>query len=248
MYKILSPVSNKGLSEAYQNLIIKFSFAVLDEDKKTVQRLHEWCMCRDFLGDVIFANARNIVTNIYNFKVVPDIVKIDPTKTVLVMQFDTVLSKQAFEANYKEIVHKVEDKNGLQQSQLFPTNNPLEIVVVADKFWQQAVWLISLYSFLLKASCFPYKNVVQWREEIIKRGVTESNYAAKTYKVWEPLINQLHKIFYRKSVTGIKKGCAEDIKRVHNNSGFVSIFGDYSFMKATNIFAARVEKLLGAKT
>jgi hypothetical protein len=244
MYKLLEPISNKVLAEANQNLIIKFSFATLDEENKTVQRLHEWCMCRDFLGDVIFANATKKTTNIYSFEVNPDIVKIDPTRTILVIKFDELKSKQAFKANYLHIVHEVEKKNQLSLTALLPTTNPQEIIVVADKFWQQAVGLISLYSFLLKAACFPYKNVVRWRDEIVARGVVESHYMSKVYKAWEPLIDKLHKIFYKKSVTGIKAECPQYITTVHNNAGFVSIMGNYSFMKETNSYAARVAKLM----
>lgn len=246
MYKLLKPASNKELAEAHQSLVIKFSFATLDEEAKTAQRLHEWCMCRDFLGDVVYANAAQIITNIYNFRVDPAICKIDPTRTILVMKFDTQKSRDAFEANYKHIVHVVEEKNKLKKTEVFLTEDKLTIVVVADKFWQQAVWLISLYSFLLKASCFPYKNVVQWRDETIARGVTESHYAQKTYKAWEPLIDKLHKIFYKKHVTGIKSKEDTDIHTVHNNTGFVAILGNYSWMKDNNLFAGRVNELMEA--
>jgi len=244
MYKLLKPASNKELAEAHQSLIIKFSFATIDEDKKEVQRLHEWCMCRDFLGDVVYANVKQIITNIYNFRVDPAICKIDTTKTILVMKFDTQKSRDAFEANYKHIVHEVEAKNKLKSTKVFLTTDKLEIVVVADKFWQQSVWLISLYSYLLKASCFPYKNVVQWRDETIARGVTESLYAKKTYDVWEPLIDKLRKIFYKKDVTGIKATTEPNIHTVHNNTGFVAILGNYKRMKKNNFFAGRVNKLM----
>lgn len=243
MYKLVKKSPDAHLSEIGQSLNVKFSFATIDKTKKEVLRLHDWVKCRDFLGDVLFANAAKITTAIYGFVVNPELVKIAARNTIMVVQFPDTTSKQAFLANYEAIIHPIEQANKLKKlSTVEETDDKNVLVVVADKFWQQAIWLISLYSYLLKSSCYKYKNVVQWRDEIVTRGVTETSYMKKVYPYWEKVIDKLHTIWFKdKEPTGVLKE-EKQIYDVHNNCGFVAVIGNHAFTK--NRYAERVKALV----
>lgn len=245
MYKLVKKSPDAYLSEIGQSLNVKFSFATIDKTKNEVLRLHDWVKCRDFLGDVLYANAAKKTTSIYGFIVNPELVKIAAKNTIMVVQFPDTISKQAFLANYEAILHPIEKANKLKKLTVVDdTDDKNVIVVVSDKFWQQAIWLISLYSYLLKSSCYKYKNVVQWRDEVVAKGVTETSYMKKVYPYWEKVIDQLHAVWFKdKEPTGLKVE-NKDISNVHNNCGFVAVIGNHAFSDKNNRYAERVKALV----
>lgn len=241
MLKIVHPTRQmKYLSEIGQSLVVKFSFAKVDGEN--AHRLHEWAKCRDFLGDAVFSKAMKTKADIYNFCCDPDVWQIEDKHTLLLLNFPTKVSRDAFLANYEHIVGEVEKLNKIAKTTVETTDDELTLLVKGHKYWQRTIWLISLYSFLLKASCYPYKNVVEWRQEIVAKGVTESSYALRLQKNWDGVISKLKKVSSTfKDVSGY------DFKlfngTVHNSSGFVAILGTPEVYKQ-NLYAQRVLEIL----
>lgn len=225
MLKLVHPTRKMHtLNEAGQDLIVCFSFAKINKEANTVERLHEWCKCRDFLGDVVCAMATKTAQEIYNFRADPNLFQAYDKTTQLVIKFPTAVSRDAFLANYEHIVHVVEKANKIPLTKLTPTDDELVFATEGSKFWQKTVWLISLYSFLLKSSCYPYKNVVEWRKEIVEKGVTESSYMMRVQKHWDVLVGNLKKILGRKTnYCGLSD---PEIHTVHNSCGFVAVLGN----------------------
>lgn len=242
MLKVVHPTREmKYLNEIGQSLNVKFSFAKVNGDN--VERLHEWVKCRDFLGDVVYAMSAKVVTDIYNFVVNPAVFTTDQETTTMLMLFPTKVARDAFLANYEHIVHAVEKKNKIALTKVTLTNEDLVVCVQGHKFWQRAVWLISLYSYLLKCSCYPYKNVVEWRKEVVEKGVTESGYMMTVQKNWEVFEDKLKKILGRtKHPVGVD---TTKISTIHNHNGFVSVLGRPQINK-TNTFSKALLKLLPA--
>lgn len=242
MLKLVHPTRKMlHLNEAGQNLIVCFSFAKIDKAAGTVERLHEWAKCRDFLGDVVCAMATKTAQEIYNFRADPALFQAEEQSTQFVIKFPTAVSRDAFLANYEHIVHVVEKENKITLTKITPTSDELVFATEGSKFWQKTVWLISLYSFLLKSSCYPYKNVVEWRKEIVEKGVTESSYMMRVQKNWDVLVSNLKKIVGRKtSYCGLDN---PKIHTVHNSCGFVAVLGN-PHIYTHNSYCQAVSKLL----
>lgn len=204
------------LNENPQDISIKFSFCTLDDS--SVTRLHEFVKCRDFLGDVVMANKAGISSTIYGFRVTPEELKVNPDKTQLILKFPKVNYKK-FLSNYTKL-HEIEEKNGFELTKVIAVDDE-HIVVIGDKWWQQSIFGISLYTYLLKVFSIPSKKDI-W-ESLGKRAIVEASYYKNTKHILFDVFNILHKL----DLSDPTGNNYTEIRQIHNYSGFVSHLCNY---------------------
>lgn len=226
------------LSEIGQTIPLLFSYAKVEGD--TVVRKHTYVKCRDFLGDVIWANAYEKPVDIYRFKCSKETVPLENTLQLLV-KFPKSAYKDAFFSNFEHIVHGTEKSNNLSLSTITEVSGN-EVVIVADGFWQQTIQGISLYSFLIKCCAYKYKDTTNWIEELHKKSGIESEYV-QTLGVAR--LTKLLQMFTKSmiphvNVSGFKGEEDMDVYTLHDGCGFVNTF---KFQNKTNEYSRRFEEL-----
>lgn len=208
---------DSDLNESPQDIGIKFSFCTLDDS--SVTRLHEFVKCRDFLGDVVMANKAGTSSIIYGFRVTPEELKVNPDKTQLILKFPKVNYKKCL-SNYTKL-HEIEEKNGFELTKVIAVDDE-HIVVIGDKWWQQSVFGISLYTYLLKVFSIPSK------KSIWKRLDTSDIVEARYYKNTKHILFDVFSILHKLDLSDPTGNNFTDITRIHNYSGFVSHLSNFS--------------------
>ena len=223
MYK-LTPFTKEGqnnLTEIFQSFELKMAFARVAGD--SVDRIHHWVKCRDFLGDVIWATDTNKKKSIYGLTYNPaEDLPIEKDSLTLLLKFPNTSMLESFLKN-QSILDTLE-KNNKQPNSIFYNTDDKEILLVkASKFWQQNIPMLSFYTFILKVMCVDYENPTNWMVELPKHypSSPENNYIQKLGKNLDILYTQCYKIF--KTDFNIHGYSATmGIDTVHNYSGFVS--------------------------
>lgn len=191
-------------SQIFQSVSITFAF-VHKESEEEYKQLHLAIKCRDFLGDVVWANKTGKHVSIYSFQYDVKSNPIDKDKTRLSLTFPEQKSFDNFVKNF-EFVNSIGAKAGVEHSTFYLTDDPLSVIVEADAHWQSASWKFSLFSFYLKLCSYP--------------SLTELSQPEEGY--FQTLTPNIEKKF----LTSIKKDVDhlyEGINQAHNYSGFVSI-------------------------
>lgn len=216
---IKAPV--RGYAEESQNHDVKFSFANRKND--SVTEVFSGVKCRDFLGDALFAEEFGITTSIWSFSYDPNKMKIDRDKLRFVISTNKDHSKYLtkIKDNIK-LFHLIESYHNLEATyleRLDETNMLLE----ASNRWMLTNYLISYYTFLVKAASYEYKDVMNWRKELSDiPGAKEGSYMKRVDKRFDSLTKNLFSICDEyKGTTGLNK--TTNIGIVHNNTGFVSM-------------------------
>lgn len=243
---IVSPENEKTLSEISQSLNVTFSFALFDEATGVAKRLHEWCKCRDFLGDSIFANKYGTHFELYYFVTNKERVPIHPDSTQLLLKFPTADSKNTFLKNVKEILHPYEESIGLRKTVVvrFKDKAVNELLVIADKFWQQKIFTISLYSFLIKVCSYKYTVSTEWFKELTARTKTETWYIRGKQKEFDQLMLNLNDIAASSAlISGWEDEETKNTGTIHNSSGFSTLFMNHQY-SANNKFTQKFKEYL----
>lgn len=167
--------------------------------------------CRDFLGDVVFGNHYKKKMSIYNFNFDGTRQKLDKDATRLLIRIDDTKELENFKKNNNWVSTKYQDNYAL---------------VEASKTYQQTIWGISLLSFILRACCYKCGPTV----ELAKLQGVDANYMKQVKGNWEKLL-QFSPEFNGVSGWDDEENCS--IMRLHNSSGFVSLFSDtpYDFAR-----------------
>lgn len=239
----LNPIMFKenSLSEIGQTINTLFSFATINKDN-TVDRLHEWVKCRDFLGDVLFSNKYKVPFNIYHFQA--DRVK-RGENLEFVVKFPTDKIKENFISNYEKIIHPIEVHNGLELTSVkwFMNLKENTALITADKWWTSAIPLISLYTFLIKVCCYTYTDPTKWMTDITA-GV-EKGYIGTTERVkrLETLLANLKFVFSEfPNLSGWKEEANLDKYTIHNSSGFFTLF--MNGLESENMYTKKFAELM----
>ena len=223
MFK-LTPFNKEGqnqLTEIFQSFELKMAFARVAGD--SVDRIHPWVKCRDFLGDVIWATDTNKSKSIYGLTYDPaNDLPIEKDSLTLLLKFPDTKMLDIFLKN-QSILDTLE-KNNKQPSSIFYATNDKEILLVkASPFWQQNIPMLSFYTFILKVMCVPYKEPAAWQTELCthNKSCPEAYYIEKMGKNLDILYQNCYTIF--KDDHHIHGYPPETrIDTVHNYSGFVS--------------------------
>lgn len=243
----LNPIDfeEKDLSEIAQTINTRFSFAILNKDN-TVTRLHEWVKCRDFLGDVLFTEKYNNPFEVYNFRA--DRVK-RGEKLEFVVKFPNDKIKENFVANYEKILHPIEAQNGLELTDVkwFMNVKDNTALITADKWWTNAIPLISLYTFLIKVCCYAYADPTKWMTSL-SNGV-EKRYVNSDTQIsyMKTLLANLKFVFSDfPTLTGWADEQKLDKYSIHNSSGFYSLF--MNSLDINNFYTKKFKELFTDKT
>ena len=200
----LTKFKSTNLAEIFQAIEIKFAFVKKIENKYT--QIHSEVKCRDFLGDCIWSKARGEKVSIWKFNYSFAKNPFDDDCLRLSIAFPDIETKDNFTNNYQKLVAKELEANTIQ-SVILETEDPLCIVLEADKAWQSNIWKISLYTFYIKL--FSYKTIKYIQHP-------EISYTKVLTKDKEDKL--LSKI-----TTEFEESYGINMDAVHENSGFYSI-------------------------
>ncbi|HMU97839.1 MAG TPA: hypothetical protein PLJ37_10285 [Chitinophagales bacterium] len=160
MYKIKFTNKQNDLSEIFQNKEILFSFAA-KENNNTFVTLSKPAKCRDFMNDVIYINKHHTEinkTNIYgfnyNYNVNPHM---DDKNSIYYIDFKNNREFQNFTQQVDRL-QTIEKELGLQQCEILKTENPFDIILIADKIWTEKILLNNIYTYLIKCLSYTITN------------------------------------------------------------------------------------------
>jgi hypothetical protein len=202
--KLIKSKENKQYTEIFQTISLLFSFVTQKED--TFTQLFTPVKCRDFLGDVIWSRKTKNPSQIYGFNYNYTKNPTDNDALKLSITFPNPETMHNFVINFKYLTNKEISEAKVKESELLATDDPLTLIVIADKIWQSDVWKISLFTYYLKI--ISYKDMTKLENP-------ENRYA-------ELLTKDMEKKFLSKIKSNLEKP-ADNIMIAHNYSGFISI-------------------------
>jgi hypothetical protein len=229
--------STGNLAEIYQKHRIMFAYLNKLGASKYKQ-IHEFVLCKDFLGDAIYANKYKEIIHVYGFRFDGTKDKLDSDKTRLIIKLTKAADADNFEDNI-QILNNIEKQLKFSsKTKYYFIQNKKYILILGPKEWQSKVFLISMYSLLLKMLTYKIIDKENWVEEFI------GNYRLSDETERIQAVNL--SIFIQKTPMILKKYpslvCGyeqhEDqvgIYQVHNSTGIVSVFNSY--LKKDNVFS-----------
>ncbi len=222
MPKIIEFQKPNNLSQASQTLPVLFTFAK-QEENGDVQCLHEWIMCRDYLGDAIYANKYKKELSVYGFVSTPERTPIPEGDFLMLLKFPAKNHLTTFLDNFP-ILGGVEEMNKTS-----PTNisfvQDLTVLLSVNSFWKRSIPLISLFSFLIKVCSYPYKDKKMCFEELNGMGKTESMLIRNSVEKFRQFLPLLSTIFPEGcSLTGFPNEENLAHYTIHGGCGFYSTF------------------------
>lgn len=198
--KLIKLIKVNNLAEIFQSIDIKFAFV---NDK--MEQVSVPAKCRDFLGDCLWSKATgknvDIWSFIYNYKETP----YSDSKLRLSLKFPDMPTKEVF-LSHIDYLHTKEKQAGTSLTKVFNTQEEDTLLIESSKYWQSAVWKISLFTYYLK---------VMSNVDMNNLTVPENTYAAAMSQAIEEKL--LAKI------KGRKVTFSESLKTNHDYSGFYSL-------------------------
>lgn len=206
-------------SEIYQSVDIKYSFVNKVEDN-TYKELFAPVKCRDFLGDALYATEQKKEFRIFGFYFDGTQQTVDTEKTRLLISNISPEFRANLQKNWR-ILSEVEDYHNLEATRIIDCDQDT-LLLEASSAWKRTMYLISLYTYLIRVICYEYKDIANWREELYKWNHNESRYMRDcTIPRFVRFVKEIFNICEDyKGVSGFNK---EDNYIIHNYSGFVSV-------------------------
>lgn len=214
-------------SEIGQNKVVLFSWANREKDKVIQQ--FPGVKCRDYLGDAIWLDFHEKKGGIFGWKWDPAKNHRDEDCTRLLIQFatedDFAEKEEALFFKNLPILQEIEIANGFKPTEVIETDQPRMYLLEADARWQQSVFLISLYTFLVKVCVYKYSDQGKWIERLCEESTVEGNYCRKTKDRLPVVLANLGALVKKakETKTGWKNEKGTDMNTIHNESGFLSI-------------------------
>jgi len=222
--------SNRDIGIEDQNLEVEFAHAKIVNGRWTNQSY--FSVCRDFMGDCIYATEINKPVEIYGFYYNPKENPLYKTKTAVAMKFPDRDVMETFEKN----MYTHFPMDGIYNYKLTKDVKQNIIVVVLDKLWNKTTFGISYLTFVLKCMCYEltdqafwleqienmtYNRKDHWSGEVETLPIKEAGYVKKIKKDLEKLPAVISRVLLEMQNSHGLKGVA-DTHRVHNNTGFYS--------------------------
>ena len=220
-----------GIAVEEQNLEVEFAHCrKIGGDWINVSH---FSVCRDFLGDAIYATEIGKPVSIYGFKYDPKKDPLDPTNCSIGIKFPDLSTMNNFLVNFPFLskmpkIFKTKDLSIFQ--------NDLIVVVVFNKLWGKSTFAISYLSYILKCLCYdldPKKDLLDqiegmrydqynsWNGTTDSIAIKEADYLKNTKDLVAKLPKVIAKLL-KKLPDSHGMGDNTDIHTVHNNSGFYS--------------------------
>jgi hypothetical protein len=204
------PNKKTGYAEEGQPFPLKFQW--VRQERESLVGQHGWINCRDFLGDALWMKRNeDTKTKIYGFGI--DNKFVEDNYMAITFEFlggNKAKHKKALLSN----LHWFE-KWGSACPVVLEQGDVL--VLRMDKFWRRNIWLVSLWSYMVKALAWAPK---QTEETLLtKLGQKEEMYCLSVGR--ERLIKLLNNLGKFEIKTYNEYSSPHT---VHNNEGFVSRF------------------------
>ena len=197
--------------------------------------VHPFVQCRDFMGDVLWANEQKKNIFIYGFSYKGKTKASLPIKSFhIAIKFPERANLDNFFINYALFGNQMENHYGfklLVDHQADPDKNLL--VLEVPTYWKQSIHNLSLLTFIYK--CFGYKldttksftdaviettgSAVTWDNVTNTFPSVEAGYMKSVVGHWSKL---LYTVYDMKVDTVSGHPNTVNINTIHNNSGFVS--------------------------
>ena len=138
-----------SFAEIMQAKRVRFAFTHREDDVHLTQ-LHGWCLCRDFLSDVVVEHHQKglLEMPIYGFDCSG--INLDNDKTRLMMNYAHGFQNLI---DHLHIINELETHCGWECTQVSEVSDSV-LLLEGDVRWQSASIYISLYSLLLRGLCF----------------------------------------------------------------------------------------------
>jgi hypothetical protein len=221
----------KDIAVEDQNLEVEFAHCrKINGDWTNVSH---FSVCRDFLGDTIYATEIDIPISIYGFKYDPKKNPLNKTNCSIGIKFPNMDTMQYFIQNYPRLFTmgtifcpKTVD--------IFPQEQI--IVLTFNKLWAKSTFAISYLSYILKCLCYkldPNKNLLDqietmkyhrynsWNGTTDTLSIKEADYLKNTKDLIAKLPKVITKLL-KKLPNSHGTGENTNMYTVHNNSGFYS--------------------------
>ena len=243
---------HKQFGEMTQAIPLRMAFCK-KVDEETVVQTHYPIVCRDFFGELLLAHEYKNQYEIYGFYSNKTTASFDFNNPILSLEFPSEEVKQNFLDNYQHICHTVEQVTNTQPSRIEDTDQPNTILIYFDAFWVTKIFLISTYTFLLKACCYKYEKVTTWIKELKKTHwldkpdfpTPEAEYASSLAKNWDFFVQCLRPLAESSPLISgwTFENTPSQTYTIHHSSGLTSIVNK-NFKD--NHFCVKFNELLSA--
>lgn len=214
-------VSQPYLIEIYQSVCVRMAI-LRQTGEKSYERITPMVLCRDFLTDVYTFSKADMDFSIYGMTFNGSTEKPDYSRVILLLQFPSQSTKANFLTNLPRL-HEIEgrEKNKRSLTQTIDISDS-ECIVIGDGQWLKNCLAYSLYTFLLRALCYQFPEGENWITSFDES--TDLTYASSVHpSTWERVFSDLTSI-------DTPDFCGfpvmfDNLRRIHSNSGFISVFG-----------------------
>ena len=198
--------------------------------------VHPFVQCRDFMGDVLWANQQKNDVSIYGFSYNGKTKAQLPVKSFhIAIKFPEQENLQNFIKNYSIFGTKIENQYGLSLYTDILVDFPKSLLVVLEvpTYWKQSIHNLSLLTFIYK--CFGYKldttkpftetvlstvgETIDWDGTKSTCPSVESRYMIDVVGHWSKLLTSVRDMI-ADTVSGHPANTSTNT--VHNRSGFVT--------------------------
>ena len=138
-------------------------------NKNVYEAVSHFSKCRDFLSDVLYAEATKSKVSLYGFSYDGTTPKLPKKSSVFGLKFKSLTEIDNFIAGFNAFDTYFCNLAQVKPSKYKQDNNI--IVITADKQWTKTTFAISLYTFLLK--CYRYQDETSTIDSFFKK-VAES--------------------------------------------------------------------------
>ena len=222
------------LAEIPQTLPMKMAICKKNRAGKFTN-VHPFVQCRDFMGDVLWANEQKRHANIYGFSYNGKTkAQLPVTSFHIAIKFPERVNLDNFYTNYAIFGSQMENHYGLQLTlDHYADLNQNLLLLEVPTYWKQSNHNLSLLTFIYK--CFGYKLdttksftdavlettsiAVDWDDTKKTVKSVEAGYMQSVVGHWSKLLSTVQEM---KVTTVSGHPNTVNINTIHNNSGFVS--------------------------
>jgi hypothetical protein len=216
MVPVKFPDFKWSLAEEPQQLGVRFAF--YNNVGRHVEPVHPFVKCRDFLGDMVYANYHKKKVSIYGFTA-PETTEFSQW-TSLLIEFDNQTLRKTF---WDQACALYRYYYGNLAFWMAETDSPDHLLVELDYEHQRSVLAISMLTFLLKCAAVPHESFDNL-EPGLEKYPKELGYYKQTKDLLLILSRNLSLIHKdRKGVTGHPNEESLSPSVIHHGSGFISL-------------------------
>lgn len=238
------PTSSNALAEIGQTKNLKFAFLCKGETEGVFTPFHPLVKCRDFLNDILESKARGEGFYLYGLEMSAEENKLDDSCLRFVVRFGNEEDTQHFIDNFGFILNQEQKYFNVSPSKLFRVKNkPTQLMIEADKYWQSATFLVSLYSYMCRCVMYMKSPDDNWFG-MANRGI-DGQY-----------MHQLKELGFEKNVAFLKdinlKGSPSpsgfnpeeyNVEDVHDEGGIIRLMSRAKYDAKGNYYAEQLVKL-----